>query len=274
MMVQCRTEMAVYRELTAFYAWAETAKWYFRKPETSRHNAGYVIPRDKVICSLVRKLVSTQEAIHTLCEVELCNDALALSRMAFENAVTIGWMLHGEDWQERVDLYVHYLHKVQVEGKKYFDKHDPESEHAKRVHQQVYDSDYEMADRLFPKRSGWARGKNGESLNFYQMASEVLEAQPEQAYYLFYKTPSGAVHSDVSNTRPILESIMKFECFSFGVWRNVDAAHEALGNGNLAARIMLRSLERHMPTDIAKRAKELQDEIEERYQAELRETNP
>ena len=83
------------RELTAFYAWAEQAKWYFRKPKTSRHNAEYRIPRDEVICSLVRKLVSTQDAIYKLCEAELCNDALALSRIAFENAITIGWMLRG-----------------------------------------------------------------------------------------------------------------------------------------------------------------------------------
>ena len=80
-MRQYKTEKAVYKELTAFYAWAEQAKWYFRKPKTSRHNAEYRIPRDEVICSLVRKLVSTQEAIYKLCEAELCNDALALSRM-------------------------------------------------------------------------------------------------------------------------------------------------------------------------------------------------
>ena len=182
-------------------------------------------------------------------------------------------MLRGQDWQERVDLYVHYLHKVQVEGKKYFEKHDPESEHAKRVREQVNDSDHEIAIQLFQKRRGWARDKSGKSLNLYQMASEVLDTQSERAYFLFYKNPSGAVHSDISNTRPILEDILRSECFSFGVWRNTSIAGEALNNSNLAARMMLRSLEWHMPPDIASRAKKLQEEIDERYEAQGETTN-
>ena len=89
MTTQYTTEKAVHKELNSFYVWAETAKWYFRKSKTSRHDGRYQIPRDEVICSLVRKLVSTQEAIYKLCEAGLCNDALALSRIAFENAVTL-----------------------------------------------------------------------------------------------------------------------------------------------------------------------------------------
>ena len=267
-MRQYKTEKAVYDELTAFYTWAEQAKWYFRKPKTSRHNAEYRIPRDEVICSLVRKLVSTQDAIYKLCEAELCNDALALSRIAFENAITIGWMLRGQDWRERVDLYVHYLHKVQVEGKKYFEKHDPESEHAEDVRKKVHDSDHEMAIQLFAKDRGWARDKDGKRLNLYQMTAEVLETEAERAYYLFYKNPSGAVHTDISNTRPILEDVLRSDRFSFSVWRNTGVAEEALSNSNLAARIMLRSLEQHMPTDIATHAKKLEEVIRERYQTE------
>lgn len=268
MMPQYPTEKAVHEELTAFYTWAERAKWYFRKPKTSRHSAEYIIPRDEVICALVRKLVSTQEAIYRLCEAELCNDALALSRMAFENAITIAWVLDRDDWQQRVDLYVHYLQRVQADRRKYFDKYDPDTEHAKRVREQTDEANNEIASRLFPGQSGWARDKSGKRINFHQMATNVLQTSSQQAYELFYGIPSGAVHSDISSTRPILEDMMKREYFSFGVWRDVGTGEWALSNSNLAGRIMLRSLEWQMPPNIAKRATRLEEEIQERYQTE------
>ena len=270
-MVQYRTEQQVHRKLFAFYAWADKAKWYFRKPKQSRLDADYRIPRDEVVCTRARRLVGTQEAIYKLCELGLCNDAVALSRTAFENAISIAWMVDTEEWRDRVDMYVHYLHKVQVQGRSYFEKHDPDSEDAARVREEMSEKDREIANRLFPEGTGWARNENRKRkrLSVYEVARQVLKAQSDRAYDLFYKQPSSAVHGDIADTRPILEDTMELACFTFKAWHSRDTAGQALSNSNLAGRIMIRSLlERHMPKNIRERAAETIIEIEEYYRGE------
>src|SRR5207244_3856419 len=79
-----------------------------RVPEQLRgRSTQVVIHRDRIVCSLLNRLMNTKGAILRLATEGCGDDAYALARVAIENSIVIAWLLDG-DWAVKIDTYGMY----------------------------------------------------------------------------------------------------------------------------------------------------------------------
>jgi hypothetical protein len=103
---------ALHDELIALADRIALSRTFFRKPaRPTRAVAGSetaskrpLVDRDRHMCGLAIKARKTSEAVRHLCEMRFGEDAMALARVALENAVVMAWLIRGPA-RERLDTF-------------------------------------------------------------------------------------------------------------------------------------------------------------------------
>ena len=250
-MLDYNTQQSIHTDIVALYPRVAGATCYFRKPapDTTQKPAPgsprAFVYRDQTICALVNKLVTTQHAIFTLCELSLGDDAYALSRVALENAVIIAWLLNADHWCERIDIYANSYSQAQVRLNKVVQSHQPNTVAAETVGTATTDADRAVFDDLFTGRwLPWAV-HGGKTWSFKDMAREVFDSD---FFYdrIFFET-SWYVHSAFRSCLDIATELLDDDHYSLEARYNKRTATYALFLGNTAALIALSALQKRTP---------------------------
>ena len=254
-MLDYDTQKSIHADIVALYPRVAGAKCYFREPaldtaqEPAPGSPRALVYRDETICALVNKLVTTQHAILTLCELSLGDDAYALSRVALENAVIVAWLLNPDHWAERVDIYANSYSQAQVRLNRVVQSHQPNTLAAQTVATATTDADRAVFDDLFDGK--WLRWAvhGGKTWSFKDMASEVFDSH---FFYdrIFFET-SWYVHSGVRSCLDIASELRNDDHYSLKARYNKRTATYALFLGNTAALIALSALQKRTPLGLA-----------------------
>ena len=254
-MLEYDTQKSIHVDIGALYPRVAAAKCYFRwpAPDTTQQRVPgsprAVVYRDETICALVNKLVTTQHAVFTLCELSLGDDAYALSRVALENAVVVAWILDSDRWPERIDVYANSYSQAQVRLDRVIRNHQPNTVAAQTVADATTEDDRAVFDDLFDgKWLPWAVD-GGKTWSFKDMAREVFDSH---FFYdrIFFET-SWYVHSAVRSCLDIAGELREDNCYSLKVRYNRRTATFALFLSNTAALVALSALQKRTPLGLA-----------------------
>ena len=250
-MLDYYSQKSLYEEIVSLYPRIAEVKCYFRAPSVDTtqqppygsHRA--VVDRDRAICAIVNKVVTTQRAIFLLCESDMGGDAYALSRVALENAVIVDWLLNEEQWRKRIDIYVNSYSQAKVRLDKVARKHYGDTQAAGSPRQAIPTEDSAIVEELF--NGQWQRWAivDGKSWTFKDMAGEVFGN--EFFYDLIVLETSWFVHSGLRSCLDIVAELRNDDCYSLRVRYNNKTAADALFLGNTAALIALTALNRRTP---------------------------
>jgi len=72
-----------------------------------------MVDLDRIYCALATRAVTTHRAIFTLCEAGDGDSAFTLTRVLWENAVLMKWLL-GEPQRDRLETYVLFTNALQT----------------------------------------------------------------------------------------------------------------------------------------------------------------
>ena len=244
------TEKAIHDDIVELYPKIATAKCYFRDPAKfsvqTAHNDLVAVDRDRVICALANKLVTTKYAIAVLCESRLGDDAFALARVALENAVVVEWLLHDRYWPQRVDYFVRYEADAIVRSCEVTQKHFPNtpgttSQIDQAIAEQIYAGEWRR----------WAKCPSNprKNITFKDMVNEV--SQDDFVYDWVYFKMGWYVHSSVPSCRSIVKAIDNDDVYDLRVMPNTERAAEALGLSNLTVLSALGALDKRTRLGLA-----------------------
>ena len=254
-MLDYDTQKSIHEDIVALYPLVAGAKCYFRKPfpdRTQTPTAGSpraLVDRDRTICAVSNKLVTTQQAIFALCELRLGDDAYALSRIALENAAIIAWLLNAEHWCERLDVYANSYSQAQVRLRQVAQKHHPNSPAAQTLDTATTDDDYAVFDDLFNGK--WLRWAvhDGKVWSFKDMAKEVFDS--EFFYDWIFLETSWYVHSGIRSCVAIATELGSDDFFNLTTRHNEKTATKALFLSNTAALVALSALQKRTPMGLS-----------------------
>ena len=252
-------QKSVHEEIVSLYPRIAEAKCYFRTPsfDTTQQAAGGTVgglrrafvDRDRAICAIVNKLVTTQCAIFLLCESNMGDDAYALSRVALENAVIIAWLLNEEQWCKRIDIYANSYSQAKVRLDAVAQKHHGGTEAARSLRESITSEDNAIVEELFDGRwQEWAR-VDGKRWTFKEMAEEVFEN--DFFYDRIFLETSWFVHSGLRSCLDILGELGRDDCYSLKVRYNKNTATYALFLANTAVLVALTALDRRTPIGLS-----------------------
>ena len=225
-------EEGIHDKIVKLYPKIATARCYYRKPDTPSVRPAvdtYNVDRDRVICALINKLVTTKEAILVLCKSRLGDDAFALARVALENSIVFSWLLHKDYWRQRVDYFALYEASEIVRSCEVMRNHFPnasvtESESMAAIAKEIFEG----------KWLRWAKCPSNpkKTYTFKDMVEEV--SKDDYLYEGLYFETSCYIHSSVPSCRSIIRALANSDICDLGVRSNTDKAADALGLSNLA----------------------------------------
>ena len=252
-------QKSIHEEIVSLYPRIAEAKCYFRAPslDTTQQTTGGTVggrrrafvDRDRAICGVVNKLVTTQRAIFLLCESDMGDDAYALSRIALENAVIVAWLLNEEQWPERIDIYANSYTQAKVRLDAVAQKHHGGTEAARSLRESITAEDNTIVEELFNGQwQKWAIVK-GRTWTFKDMAEEVFEG--DFFYDRIVLETSWFVHSGLRSCVDIIAELRRDDCYSLEVRYNKNTATHALFLANTAALVALTALDRRTPIGLS-----------------------
>ena len=252
-------QKSIHEEIVSLYPRIAEAKCYFRAPsfDTTQQTAGGTVggsrrafvDRDRAICAIVNKLVTTQRAIFLLCESDMGDDAYALSRIALENAVIVAWLLNEEHWCERIDIYANSYSQAKVRLDAVAQIYHGGTEAARSLRESITSEDNAIVGELF--NGQWQKWAivNGRRWTFKDMADEVFGGH--FFYDRIFLETSWFVHSGLRSCLDIVAELRGDDCYSLRVRYNKDTATYALFLANTAALVALTALDRRTPIGLS-----------------------
>ena len=243
-------QKTIHGEIASLYPRIVEAQCHFRAPATdtsqapSHSSKRAVIDRDRAICAIANKLVTTQHAILVLCESQLGDDAYALSRVAMENAVIFAWLLNEKAWCKRIDLYVNSYYQAQSRLNEIDRKHHGDTVATAGLGELTTEEEAIVKDLFNGQWRKWAV-VDGRELTFRQMAEEVLES--DFFYERVFLETSWFVHSGFRSCLDTISELLKDDCYDLRVRHNKRTAAYALFLSNMAALLALDALNGRTP---------------------------
>lgn len=254
-------QRSIHDEIAVLYPAVEMAKCYFRSPAPDTSQSGTLtsprtaVDRDRAICAIMNKLVTTQQAILTLCDARLGSDAFALSRVALENAVIVMWLLDKDNWCERVDTYVNSHSQARVRLNDVVQEYQPDTPLADRLRESTTEEDREITKNLFDSTPYEWRFFRNQRYTFRRMAQEVFHGHFVNDR--IYLETSWFVHSAYMSCYDIVLELAGDDVYNLSIRRNGNMAADALLLGNLAILMALHALNNRTPLGLSEHIERL-----------------
>lgn len=247
-------QCARFDEIQVVAETVQAHKLFFRKMQLTTRKAkalqGIGVDHDRVVCALAVKTLRSQKSVRLLGEASLAGDAMALARVALENAIVLIWILKGPA-TERLDTYsvaAAVTHQRWREVlKEYFpedanvDAVKPHSDQAASISEEVFD-DIHTTWAVFQNDKG--KFVKTTAKEMFREANEQPEGSSSFAYDAPYFEGSAYVHSAPASAEAIVRALKPSRYFTLDVVPNDGLLRaQALMIANVAAVAALQALD-------------------------------